>query len=184
MSMNFVEPIRKKTDLTRVKNLLKKQSQRNLLLFLMGINTGLRISDILKLQVRDIKGKTMFYIREQKTKKYKKIIIPRKMKIVLDKYIAGLGLDEYLFQSRKGCNKPISRVQAYRIIHSACKAVALKENIGTHTLRKTFGYHFYKKTKDIALLQNILNHSSPRVTLRYIGHTQDLIDKSLICFSL
>ena len=55
----------------------------------------------------------------------------------------------------------------------------MKENVGTHTLRKTFGYHFYKQTKDVAMLQNILNHSVQNITLRYIGITQDMIELEL-----
>jgi len=55
----------------------------------------------------------------------------------------------------------------------------VKENVGTHTLRKTFGYHFYKQTKDVAMLQNILNHSVQNITLRYIGITQDMIELEL-----
>ena len=61
---------------------------------------------------------------------------------------------------------------AYQIIRS----MGIKEKIGTHTLRKTFGYHAYIKTKNIALIQKLLNHSSPSVTLRYIGITQDDLD--------
>ena len=106
------------------------------------------------------------------------------IKSLITKYIFKQPLDNYLFKSRKGTNKAISRIQAYRIIKNACKMIDFNNKFGTHTLRKTFGYHFYKKTKDIVLLQNILNHSSPSVTLRYIGLTQDLIDNSLRAFSI
>ena len=181
--MNTVEPIRKKSDLTKIKLLLKEQSQRNLLLFLLGINTGLRISDILSLRVSDVLNKDYIGIVEKKTKKYRKIVLSNSLKLKLKNYTQKKPLTDYLFKSRKGINQPITRIQAYRIIQNACQVVEIKENFGTHTLRKTFGYHFYKKTKDIALLQNILNHSSPKITLRYIGLTQDLIDKSLLNFS-
>ena len=70
--MNTVEPIRNKSDLAKIKTILKNQSLRNLLLFLIGINTGLRISDILKLTVKDVRNKDYIYIIEQKTKKKKK----------------------------------------------------------------------------------------------------------------
>ncbi|WP_342668518.1 tyrosine-type recombinase/integrase [Cytobacillus solani] len=56
--------------------------------------------------------------------------------------------------------------------------------IGTHTLRKTFGYHFYQKYKDVAVLQQIFNHSSPAVTMRYIGINQDIMDEAVDGFSL
>lgn len=58
----------------------------------------------------------------------------------------------------------------------ACKKVGLEERIGTHSMRKTFGYHHYQQFKDIALLQKIFNHSSQLITLRYIGIDQEQID--------
>jgi len=92
--------------------------------------------------------------------------------------------DEYLFQSRNGENKPITRMQAYRIINDACKQVGIKDQIGTHTLRKTFGYHHYQQYKDVAILQDIFNHSAPSVTLRYIGINDDMKDKTMQDFEL
>ena len=90
---------------------------------------------------------------------------------------------EYLFKSQKGNNRPISTSQAYRIIVTAGNNIGLTE-IGTHTMRKTFGYHHYQQYHDVALLQEIFNHSSPSITLRYIGISQDEIDKSYYNFSL
>lgn len=90
---------------------------------------------------------------------------------------------EFLFCSRKGVNSPISTTQSYRIIVSAGERIGI-ENIGTHTMRKTFGYHHYQQYKDIALLQEIFNHSSPSITLRYIGINQDNIDLGYKNFSL
>ena len=88
---------------------------------------------------------------------------------------------DYLFPSRKG-GKPIGRVQAYKILNAVATKVGLGE-IGCHTMRKTFGYWFYKQTKDVAQLQEILNHSAPSVTLRYIGINQDVIDRAIDGFS-
>ncbi len=102
----------------------------------------------------------------------------------MKQYIEGKDEHEYLFKSREGVNKPISRSAAYKILNKAALAVGLEENIGTHTLRKTFGYHFYKQTKDVALLQEILNHSSPKITLRYIGINQDQMDKAMKDFRI
>ena len=82
----------------------------------------------------------------------------------------GDGPEDYVFRSRKG-GGPISRQQAYRIINAAARSVGIKDKIGTHTLRKTFGYHAYKAGVDITLLQSIFNHSAPSTTLRYIGIT-------------
>jgi len=123
-------------------------------MFVVGINTGLRISDILQLTVKDLKNKTHIKIIEQKTNKIKRFLINSSLKVEIDKYIKTMSDEEYLFQSRKGENKPISRVQAYRILNSAAEHIGLQE-IGTHTLRKTFGYLHYKQNKDVALLQGV-----------------------------
>jgi integrase len=153
------------------------------MLFVIGINTGLRISDLLKLKVSDVKDKTHILLTEQKTSKTKRFLINSQLKQDIDKYINNMGNDEYLFQSQKGDNKAISRVQAYRILNKAAEQVGLEE-IGTHTLRKTMGYWHYKQYKDVALLQDIFNHSAPSVTLAYIGINQDIMDKTIEGFYL
>ena len=88
--------------------------------------------------------------------------------------------DEPLFISRKrnGDKMPraISRVRAYLVINEAARTVGIKDKIGTHTMRKTFGYHAYQAGKDITIIQKLLNHSSARETMRYIGITQDELD--------
>jgi len=182
--MQIVEPIREKNKIELVKQILfKKKIKRDFLLFLIGINSGLRISDILNLKVSDVKNKQYIEIIEKKTKKYKRFPITRSFKSELENYIKGKKDSQWLFQSQKSC-KPLTRVQAYRIIKTACQKAKINCNIGTHTLRKTFGYHFYKEKKDIALLQCIFNHSSPSITMRYIGINQDIIDENLKSFSL
>lgn len=181
--MVCVEPIRDKNKIEVVKRILKEHGTRDFLLFLMGINIGLRISDILKLKVGDVIKKDYIEITEQKTGKYKRFPITQSFKKILEDYIIGKNSEEWLFPSQRG-NKPITRIQAYRIICNACSEAGISTRIGTHTLRKTFGYHFYNKTKDIALLQCIFKHSAPSVTLRYIGINQDIIDSNLKAFSL
>lgn len=154
-------------------------------MFSLGINTGLRISDILNLKAADIRGKTHICITEQKTGKLKRFKVNNDLGVELEDYISDMPDDEYLFKSnRKGINQPISRVQAYRILNDAARAIGIRGEIGTHTLRKTFGYFFYQKTKDVALLQDLFNHSSPSVTLRYIGLNQDMMDDAMEGFSL
>lgn len=179
--MNYVQPIRDQQKITEIKALLKRQSGRDYLLFVMGINTGLRIGDILPLRAGDVKGSHII-IREQKTGKAKRFKINTALRAILDEYITGMADSDYLFPSRKG-DRPIGRVQAYKILNAAAGTVGLDE-IGCHTMRKTFGYHFYQKTKDVAQLQEIFNHSAPSVTLRYIGINQDIIDQAIDEFSL
>lgn len=181
--MKCVEPIRNREKIETVKRILKVNGMRNFLLFLIGINSGLRISDILKLKVKDVLKKDYVELTEQKTGKYKKFPITNSIKAYLNEFIFGKSPEEYLFTSQRGC-KPITRIQAYRIIHNACQKAGITTRIGTHTLRKTFGYHFYQEKKDVALLQCIFNHSAPSVTLRYIGINQDIIDSSLQSFAL
>ena len=181
--MECVEPIRDKKKIKLVKTILKQNSMRNYLLFWVGINSGLRISDILKLKVSDVMNKRYIELKEQKTGKYKKIPITDSFNEPLKEYIIGKNPQDYLFLSQRG-KKAITRVQAYRIISEACLLAGITTKIGTHTMRKTFGYHFYQEKKDVALLQNILNHSSPEVTLRYIGINQDIIDENLMSFRL
>ncbi len=182
--MELVEPIRDKKDIETVKRILKENGTRDFLLFLMGINVGLRISDFLKLKVGNVRNRDYIAIKEQKTGKYKKFPITDSFKPVLEEYIRDKKDDEWLFSSQRGDNKPITRIQAYRIINNACAKAGISGKIGTHTLRKTFGYHFYQETKDVALLQCLFNHSAPSITLSYIGINQDIIDSSLRSFAL
>ena len=177
-----VQPIRSKDKIEEIKQLLKQQSLRDYFLFVMGINCGLRISDMLQLRVQDVAGKEHLRLREGKTDKFKKFRLNASLQNEIARYVAGRYDDDYLFPSRKGI-QPITRIQAYRILSNAAKQVGIEE-IGTHTLRKTFGYHFYKKTNDVAMLQDIFNHSAPVVTKRYIGISQDEIDQAIDEFSL
>ena len=165
--MTTVEPIRKIQDLKKIEKILKESSLRDYILFNFGINSGLRISDILSLNVEDIKNKNYFWIVEKKTNKTKKVPINDKLKKSLKSYVKNKAINEPLFASVN--SNRLDRVNAYRIIKKACDEAKININAGTHTLRKTFGYHFYKKYKDILLLQKIFNHSNPSVTLRYIG---------------
>lgn len=179
--MNIVEPIRKKKDIRKIEKVLSKK-QRDLLMFVMGTNSGLRISDILALDVKDVKAQTHICLFEKKTGKRKKLPINSKLKDLIDKYIKGKTDNEPLFKTR--FDGRLDRVQAYRIINEACIKAKLNYKVGTHTLRKTFGYHHYQKFKDVVILQKIFNHSSPAVTLRYIGIEQDEIDESYNNFIL
>ena len=181
VNMNEVQPIRDKEIIAKFKNKLLKKSYRDYMLFVVGINTGLRISDILPLRVKDVVGKHII-IKEKKTNKNKRLWINNTLRTELDKYIADMDDDDLLFPSRKG-DKPISRIQAYRILNDVAEELGVPE-IGTHTLRKTFGYWHYKQFKDVALLQEIFNHSAPSVTLRYIGINADLMDESMKNFGL
>jgi len=143
--MNVVEPIRDIEKIEEIKDVLLEKSYKNYMIFLVGINTGLRIGDLLKLKVEDVRNIKHIYIKEQKTSKVKRFLINTALRKELDKYMKDMTKDN---------------------------------------TRKTFGYHHYKKYKDIALLQKLYNHSKPSITLDYIGITQDMIDNSIEKFSL
>ncbi|MGN7359473.1 site-specific integrase [Paenibacillus sp. SAF-054] len=177
--MNTVQPIRDMEILQDIMDYLEGTNYRNFIMFLIGIDTGLRISDILRLRVRDVTG-THISIREKKTGKQKRILITSELKKKLAQYIAGKPPNEFLIKSREGTNRPITREMAYKIVRSIGEEFGLSE-IACHSLRKTFGYIFYNQTtaKDIALLMIYFNHSSPQETLRYIGMAQDTMDMAL-----
>ena len=153
--MNIVEPIRDRKLILKIELVLAKKSSRNLLLFVFGTNSGLRISDILALNVSDVKNKSHIEIEEKKTGKRKKFPINSKLKRLIESFTFGKDNYEPLFLSKK--NNRLSRGQAYKIIHDACREVGITYNIGTHSLRKSFGYHHYRQYKDVAILQAILN---------------------------
>ncbi|QCT02710.1 integrase [Paenibacillus algicola] len=177
--MNTVQPIRDMDLLQDILDYLESSSYRNFIMFLIGIDTGLRIGDILRLRVRDVMG-THISIREKKTRKQKRILITGTLKKKLMPYIEGKASNEFLIKSREGLNRPITREMAYKIIRAVAEEFGLME-IACHSLRKTFGYIFYNQTtnKDIALLMRYYNHSSPQETLRYIGMEQDSMDMAL-----
>ncbi len=182
--MTTVDPIREVSDIKKIKAELLQSSYRDYMFFEVGINTGLRVSDILKLKVSDVKGKFYVEIREDKTGKTKKFPLNDTVRKELEDFISNKKPEDYIFESRRSRGVPLERTRAYCILNDAANRAGLEIKIGTHTMRKTFGFHFYQKTKDIALLQQLFNHSSPSVTLRYIGINQDMIDKAFSNFIL
>jgi integrase len=178
-----VQPIRSLEKIEDMKWSLKKWcGERDYIMFLMGINTGLRVSDLLNLKIKDVKGKQKITVKEGKTEKARTIHLSN-IYDELNAYIKSIEGSEWLFPSRKG-DKPITRIQAYRQINKASEMVDMPDGIGTHTMRKTFGYWHYKQFKNVAELQMILNHSHPDITLKYIGITEEEIENNLKQFVL
>lgn len=186
--MNTVEPIREKDDIERIKSFLQNKNERDYVLFMFGLYSGMRISDILPLKVRDVAGDRVI-LKEKKTHKTRNFPINPTLKKALKKYIESKELQDYdyLFPSRKR-NKEngvqvthIQRKTAWEIISNAGKVVGLS-GLGTHSMRKTFGYHYYNQTQDVVRLQKIFNHASPAITLVYIGYHQDELDQAITNF--
>ena len=182
-TVEYVNPIKDIDKINAIKKNLQKQSLRDLLLFVLGINTGIRVHDLLTLKVRDISDgsnlREFLYICDAKNEERKAHYINNQVKTVLEKNLASRKFeeDDYLFKSKKN-DLPITRQQAYRIINQAGKEVGITEKIGTHTLRKTFGYHAFRKGIAISILMSIYNHQTHAETLRYIGIDKD--EKQLI----
>jgi integrase len=182
--MNFVEPIRDRKKIAQIKNLLRGQQRyRDLLLFVVGINSALRISDLLTLRIGHFLDQQScinhrFEIHEQKRGKRHEVVINNSIQEALEEYLKAYpGIEEspdhFVFFNTKTNNftEPIKRGQAWKVITSICQEVGLRGNYGTHSLRKTWGYHARMQGVDLALIMHKLNHESIAYTKRYLGIT-------------
>ena len=189
--MNTVEPIRNERVITQIKNRLKGEEKwRDLALFVCGLNFALRVSDLLRLRVsdvRDIDGgiKESFSLRERKTNKEKTVAINDGAKGSLEVYFTHIQAEQHepLFKNPL-TGKSLHRTQVYRLLNQWCWDSGLKDvAIGTHSFRKSFGYAAFRRGVPIELLQKKFGHSSPATTLRYVGITQDditAIEKEIV----
>lgn len=182
--MKFVvEPIKNIKDIERLKKWFKDFDIRYYTIFIIGLYSGLRISDILGLNDSDVKDKTYIEVTEQKTGKSKRFPLNEEVQQVIKDYLnwkSKKGIWSFskdaLFVGKQ--HGRIEKSQVWRNIKRAIDDLGIDGNFGTHTMRKTFGYHHYKQNHDVALLQKIFNHSSPFITLRYIGIEQEEINES------
>lgn len=151
---------------------------RNYMILKLGINLAFRIEDLLQLRVKNVKN-GYIYTREHKTNKEQTFTLNKKLNQDIVNYINRNNLldDNYLFISNKGVNKPITRVQAWRIVEKLAEEVKVDYPIGCHSLRKCFARTYYEQTGDLIGLSEMLNHSSPVVTLRYICWDNDTKNK-------
>ena len=175
--MNTVQPIRDMDTVLDIARYLKTKNERDYVMFMVGIYSGLRVSDFRCWRVRDVKDKDHVSIREKKTGKEKRFLINKNLKKILAEYIKGKDDLEYLFENPR-THRPITRQQAWNIIKDAGRQFGV-DDLGTHTMRKTFGYHMYQTTKDAAMLMKLFNHSDIHITLRYIGIEQDHTDAAI-----
>lgn len=189
--MKAAEPIKKTNDLIKLKNYYKEihPNPRNELLIILGLNTALRISDILALRWQEVydfeqkEYRNHINIVEQKTGKTTQIYMNRNVLEALNHYRSYLKQNkrviekgDYLF-THSNKNVPISRTQAFRIIKNAVDYYKISGVISCHSLRKTFGYHAWKQGASPVVLVNVFNHSSYQVTKRYLGIEQEDKDK-------
>ena len=165
-----VEPIKDLKDIKSIKKMLSDKP-RDLCLFTLGINTNLRASDLLKIKagrVRTLKPRDELTLNESKTGKHRRITLN---KAVVSSIQGLLNSKEYndddpLFLGQRGT---LTVPSVNRLVKQWCKAINLKGNYGSHSLRKSFGYH-QRKTfgRGIPELMVVFNHSTQRQTLTYI----------------
>lgn len=186
-----VDPIR---DIKHVRRIMKnlRDNPRNYALFVLGIHTNLRASDLLKLQYRDVveTDKTIvdgFSIREKKSKKIKYIPLHSVTKKALQGLLPTNGslvdMDALLFPSRrfnKHGDKKMSVVTLHGLVKKCCKEAGVEGHFGTHSLRKTFAYRALKSGMRIDILMQMLNHSSMASTLKYTGTTKEDIEQATL----
>jgi len=183
ISMTYnVQPLRTQQEINDFLFCLRrnKNAERDVFLFLIGINSGLRMSDIVKLKKKDVISSKNPRIVEQKTGKTRILYLSSLQELIQD-YTKDLKPEDYLFPSTKGGHLEVNTI--YQMFQKVA-ALLDRDDIGTHTLRKTFGYHYYKKTKDVATLMEIFGHSSEKITKRYIGINEDEISETLLNFRL
>ncbi len=181
--MGTTQPIRSMEQLQLFKNYYRtvKPHPRNNMLITLGLNSALRISDLLSLRCGDLynyeKGdfRSHIVIREGKTGKYNRIYINGEVRRAVSACIQpdGRKPQDWLFISQRQKARPLSRYQAYRLVKEAAIYAGLPADISCHSLRKTFGYHAWKQGTPPALLMNIYNHSAYQITRRYLCIDQD-----------
>jgi len=171
---NKQQPIR---DYEKVKDIaddLKSINERDYFYFILSINIGRRSGDTIDLRVKDASNKDALNIIEKKTGKEVLVELNPYIKREIKKYCEGKNRNDYLFPSRNKKNGKVNYISYDRIYKIMSKVMQKHgtETFGTHTLRKTFGYWYYKRTKDIIGLMEMFNHESIEVTFTYIGITK------------
>lgn len=181
-----VDPIRNLEDIKSIKQLIKS-NERNHLLFVLGINSGLRCGDLLKLKIKDFENKTIgdeIHLRENKTGKENFFIINKQILKSYQTYRKKFGhrkSEEFVFQSQKGKNTPLSIPYCNNLIKSWTKMINIQGNFGSHSLRKTWGYVqrvVYGVSFEIICKR--FSHSNPSITMRYLGITDKEVSNVML----
>lgn len=201
------EPIKKIEDIERISEyLIENKRYRDNMLFIVGINFGLRVSDLLQLRFSNLINsdntfKRTFPILEKKTRNTRKIKKNRYITIndsVIEavtlylKNTKGCKLSDYMFKGESNrCgnqNKPMSRMSVDRMLKGLVTEVGLENKMATHTLRKTFAYHQMLMSNNdprkLLLLQKMFGHSTSAQTLDYIGITGEEIEQAYLQLNL
>ena len=162
-----VEPIRHLKDIKAIKRLLQ-DSPRDFCLFTLGINTNLRASDLLAITAGMVRNQEELVLKEKKTRKERRITLNTTTQKAIQRLLDSreYGNDDRLFQGQRG---PLTVPTVNRLVKGWCKAINLRGNFGSHTLRKTFGYH-QRVTfgRGLPELMTVFNHSTQKQTLDYL----------------
>ena len=162
-----VEPIRHLKDIKAIKRLLQ-DSPRDFCLFTLGINTNLRASDLLAITAGMVRNEEELVLKEKKTGKERRITLNTITQKAIQRLLDSREYDDddRLFQGQRG---PLTVPTVNRLVKAWCKAINLKGNYGSHTLRKTFGYH-QRVTfgRGLPELMTVFNHSTQKQTLDYL----------------
>lgn len=154
------------------------------LLVMLGFNTSLRIGDLCRLRVEDVRGREWVRVIAEKTDKMSDVKLQAAAQTVLDKALKGRDKEDYVFTSRQksrkdGRRKPITRQRCYAIVKEIAARAGYEDHVGCHTMRKTFAWHYYKTCGDLAELQKVLNHSSQEATIHYLGLDRQKIGQTI-----
>lgn len=154
------------------------------LLLLLGFNTGLRVGDLCKLRVKDVRDRERVRIIAEKTDKMTDVKLQAAAQRAISAALKGRNPESYALTSRQrgrkdGREKPISRQRCYAIIKEIAARSGFEEHVGCHTMRKTFAWNFYQTSGDLAKLQKVLNHSSQEATIHYLGLDQEAVDETI-----
>lgn len=166
----FVEPIKDLKAIKRIKSIIQ-DSPRDHALFVLGINTAFRAGDLLSIKVKDVKDKNMgddLVLKEQKTKKIRRVTLNEHAIEALRGLLLHSNLldDDYLFQGQRGV---LSVPTVNRLVKQWCQDVGLKGNYGSHSLRKTWGYHQRVTfNTELPLLTDAFGHATQKQTLHYL----------------
>ena len=164
----------------------KLQHPRDKCLFILGLRTGLRISELLSLRVADVTNGTSVYIKRRSTKgktSGRSIPLHHDAIAAINAWISLGELDasSWLFPSHRTASKPIDRVQAYRILRLGTEQAAVPGKVATHSMRKTFAERMYTKLdKDLLKLQKALGHRDINSTIAYLSFNQQDIDDAIL----
>ena len=189
--MKSTEPIRDREQVAQLLMYYSNKGQaRNHLLITLCLHTALRVSDVLNLKIGDVYDfekrciRSSITITEKKTGKTKTIALHENITNALSAYFSS-EMPNIAYMSgkpntplilNKRTNKALSRTQTYRLIRNAAEEIGLPQRVSCHSLRKTFGYHAWKSGISPVVIMEIFNHSSLKITQRYLGIQQDDIN--------